>query len=254
MFLDLLGKLPRVLSALRKPHNRISLLPPTRIPLRSPFTISSRNTFYYLTTRPGITASPLHLPCVSPASCVLVSSLLCPASSCILLRSPRVPPHHLVSASCVLCGLIVSRMFCRFLGPERVYSPPCVYLPSLRLSSLVFRSSAPRSVIRSIPPFSFPFRMFSSEATSSRDFLSPRPLFFPPFPQVSASDPPSFHRHHCCLPQYLQSFPGVLPPFVALKAVVCFSSPLRLPTVATECPPRGGLVFIYKSVLVTLNQ
>ena len=102
---------------------------PSRVPLRSPFTISSRNTFYYLTTRPGITASPLHLPCVSPASCILVSSLLRPASPCILLRSPRVLLHHLASASCVLCSLVVSRTFHRFPRPERVYSPPCVYLP-----------------------------------------------------------------------------------------------------------------------------
>ena len=103
---------------------------PSCVPLRSPFTISSRNTFYYLTTRPGITASTLRLPCVSPVSCVLVSSLLRPASSCVLLRSPCVLLRHLASASCVLCGLVISRTFCRFLGPERVYSPPCVYLPS----------------------------------------------------------------------------------------------------------------------------
>ena len=103
---------------------------PSRVPLRSPFMISSRNAFYYLTTRPGITASTLRLPCVSPASCVLVSSLLHPASPCILLRSPHVLLRHLASASCVLCGLIVSRTFRRFPRLEQVYSPPCVYLPS----------------------------------------------------------------------------------------------------------------------------
>ena len=123
---------------------------PFRVPLQSPFTISSRNAFYYLMTRPRITAStlrlpciypastlrlpcvypasPLRLPCISPASCV--SSLLRPASPCVLLRSPRVLLRHLASASCVLCGLVVSRTFRRFPGPERVYSPPCVYLPS----------------------------------------------------------------------------------------------------------------------------
>ena len=138
---------------------------PSHVPLRSPFMISSRNAFYYLTTRPGITASTLRLPCVSPASCILISSLLRPASPCVLLRSPcvllrspcvllrspcvllrspcvllrspcvflrspRVLLRHLASASCVLCGLVVSRTFRRFPGPERVYSPPCVYLPS----------------------------------------------------------------------------------------------------------------------------
>ena len=49
---------------------------PSRVPLRSPFTISSRNTFYYLTTCPGITASTLCLPCV----------LRHPAFSCVILR------------------------------------------------------------------------------------------------------------------------------------------------------------------------
>ena len=61
---------------------------PSHVPLRSPFTISSRNAFYYLTTCPGITVSTLRLPCISPASCVLVLSLLHPASPCVLLRSP----------------------------------------------------------------------------------------------------------------------------------------------------------------------
>ena len=98
---------------------------PSRIPLWSPFTISSRNTFYYLTTRPGITASTLRLPCVllpclvTPASHVTLRS---PVFSCILLHSPV--------SSCVSYGLVVSRTFCRFPGLEPVYSPPCVYLPS----------------------------------------------------------------------------------------------------------------------------
>ena len=99
---------------------------PSCVPLRSPFTISSQNAFYYLMTRPGITASPLR----PASSCVLLRS---PAFPCILLRSPAFPCVllcYLASASCVLCGLVVSRTFRRFLGPERVYSPPCVYLPS----------------------------------------------------------------------------------------------------------------------------
>ena len=130
MFPDLLGKLPRVLSASRKPCDRISLLPPTHIP---PASLYGHPSQYHHET-PSITSQPvpesLHLPCVSPASCVLVSSLLRPASSCVLLRSPAVLLRHLASVSCVLCGLVVSRTFHRFLRPERVYSPPCVYLPS----------------------------------------------------------------------------------------------------------------------------
>ena len=99
---------------------------PSRVPLQSPFMISSRNAFYYLTTRPGITASPLRPASSSRHSCVLCH----PVSPCILLHSPRILLRHLASASCAFCGLVVSRTFRRFLGPERVYSPPCVYLPS----------------------------------------------------------------------------------------------------------------------------
>ena len=80
---------------------------PSRVPLQSPFTISSRNTFYYLTTRPGITASTLRLPCIYPAStlrlpCVLHPCLVTPVSR-VTLRSPAfscVPPHSPAS-SCV---------------------------------------------------------------------------------------------------------------------------------------------------------
>ena len=108
---------------------------PSCVPLRSPFMISSRNTFYYLTTRPGITVSTLRLPCVYPAStlrlpCVSPASPLRPAlRPCLITPASRVTLRHLASASCVLCGLVVSRMFCWFLRPERVYSPPCAYLP-----------------------------------------------------------------------------------------------------------------------------
>ena len=133
MFPDLLGKLPRVLSASRKPRNRISLLPPTCVP---PVSLYGHPSRYHHET-PSITSRPvpesLRLPCVYPASPLrpalrpaFLSHHSCvpchPAFSCVLL-------HHLASASCILCGLVISRMFRWFLGPERVYSPPCVYLP-----------------------------------------------------------------------------------------------------------------------------
>ena len=69
---------------------------PSRVPLRSPFTISSRNTFYYLTTHPGITASTPRHPAspLRPASsshhfCVLrhpAFTLRSPAFSCVILH------------------------------------------------------------------------------------------------------------------------------------------------------------------------
>ena len=131
-------------------------------------------------------------PASYPASCVFVLSLLRPASPCVLLCSPAFSCVLLHSPvfSCILlhspaspcvCVLHLLRSHC----PQNVPSVPQTGIslfPSLHLSSLMFRSSAPCSMIHSIPPFSLPFRMFSSEATSSQDFLSPHPIFFPPFP------------------------------------------------------------------------
>ena len=185
MFPDLLGKLPQVLSASRKPCNRILLLPPTCIPPASLYGHPSR----YHHETPSITSRPvpesLGLPCISPASCpascILVLSLLCPASPCVLLCSP-------VFSCVLLCSPAFSWVTLRLPSvPQTGMSP----FPSMRLSSLVFRSSAPHSVIHSIPPFSLPFCVFSSEVTLSWDFLSPHPLFSPPF-----CKPPHQILHH----------------------------------------------------------
>ena len=136
-----------------------------------------------LTTSQPIPKS-LRNPCIYPASClhltlhpVFSSRHSCilhhPAFSHVILRSPAFSciTLHLHLASLV----VLSSLECS-IGSRTGTS----LFPSLRLSSLVFRSSAPHSVIRSIPPFSLPFHVFSSEATLSWDFLSPRPLFFPP--------------------------------------------------------------------------
>ena len=155
-------------------------------------------------------ASPLHLPCV--LSCVLRLCLITPASH-ITLHSPVspciLPCHPAFShvtlrspASPCVCILHLLQSHC----PQNIPWTGTSLFPSLRLSSLVFQSSTPHSVIQSIPPFSLPFRVFSSKATSSWDFLSPHPIFFPPFLRASVSDPPSFHHHRCCLLQYLQLF------------------------------------------------
>ena len=67
-------------------------LRPSRVPLWSPFTISSRNAFYYLTTRLVTPASPLRPASSSRHSCILRH----PAFSCVILHSPV--------SSCVLLG------------------------------------------------------------------------------------------------------------------------------------------------------
>ena len=181
----------------------------------------------------GITASTLRLPCVLP--CVLCLTL-CPASSshhscipchpafsCVLLHSPASP------CICVLC-LLWSRC------PQNVLLVPRTRMslfPSLHLSSLVFQSSAPHSVIRSISPFSLPFHVFSSEATLSWDFLSPHPLFSP----LSASL--RIRSFVIPLSSLLPSTVSAVvsqssPPFVTLGAVVCFS----VPTLSLNCSYR----------------
>ena len=155
MFLDLLGKLPQVLSASRKPCNRISLLPPTRIPLRSPFTISSRNTFYYLTTCPGITASTPRHP----------ASPLRPASSS---RHSCVPRHPALSCvhpafSCVILRLrlassAVSSSLERSVGsPDRNKSIPlpASIFPRVPIIRSLFRDPLDPSILLPVPRVQF---------------------------------------------------------------------------------------------------
>ena len=135
---------------------------PSRVPLHSPFMISSRNTFSYLTTHPEITAESLHLPCVLPASypasCVFVSSLLRSASPCILPRHPAfscVLLHHLASASCVSCGVVVSRMFHRFPDWNKSIPLPASIFPCVPIIRSPFRDPIDPSILPSIPCVQF---------------------------------------------------------------------------------------------------
>ena len=232
MFPDLLGKLPRVLSASRKPRDRISLLPPTRVPLRSPFTISSQNTFYYLTTRPRITASTLRLPCVYPASplrlpCVLHPRLVTPASR-VTLRSPTF--------SCVILHLClassaVSKSLEHSVGSsdrnESIPLPASIF-PRVPIIRSPFHDPLDPSILLPVPHVQFRGNFVSGLSKSSSPFLSP---FSASLCVRSSVIPLS-----SLLPSAVSAVVSrSSPPFVALKAVVCFSSPLRLPTVATEC-------------------
>ena len=144
-----------LVEALRLDLASPAYLCPSRVPLWSPFMISSQNTFSYLTTHPRITAESLHLHCVYPVStlhlpCIYTASTLhltlhpaslshhsCvprhPAFSCVLLCSPASP------CVCVLHLL-------QSLRPQNVPLVPWTGMsqfPFLRLSSFVFRSSAP---------------------------------------------------------------------------------------------------------------
>ena len=208
MFPDLLGKLPRVLSASRKPRDRILLLPPTRVLPASLYGHPSR----YHHETPSITSRPipesLHLPCIYPAS------PLRPASSSRHSCVPRHPAFSCVhpAFSCVILRLrlassAVSSSLERSVGsPDRNESIPlpASIFPRVPIIRSPFRDLFNPSILLPVPRVQFRGDFVSGLSKSSSPFLSP-------FPRVSASDPPSFHRHHCCLPQYPQSFPGVLP-------------------------------------------
>ena len=229
MFPDLLGKLPRVLSASRPDLASPAYLRPSCVPLWSPFTISSRNTFYYLTTHPGITA----LPCVYPASCVLVSSLLRPASPCILLRSPRVHPAF----SCVILRLrlassvVSSSLECSVGSPDRNESIPlpASIFPCVPIIRSPFRDLLDPSILLPVPRVQFRGDFVSGLFKSSSPFLSPFSV--------------SLHVRSSVIPSSLllpSTVSAVISqsssPFVALKAVVCFSFPPSSPNCSYRVP------------------
>ena len=157
MFPDLLGKLPRVLSASRKPRDRISLLPPTRVPPASLYGHPSR----YHHETPSITSRPvpesLHLHCVYPVS--PLHSALRPASSsrhscvprhpafsCVLLRHLAVVLRF--SSSFVIP--VITALFCLARRLAANVPPPCYHhrlsvLPTLHRSFRVPSRSSARS-------------------------------------------------------------------------------------------------------------
>ena len=154
MFPDLLGKLPRVLSASQKPRDRILLLPPTRVPPASLYGHPSR----YHHEKPSITSRPvpesLRLPCVSPASCILVSSLLRPTSPCVLLCSPAFP--------CVLlrylASSVVSSSLERSVGsPDRNESIPLPVsiFPRVPIICSLFHDPLDPSILLPVPRVQF---------------------------------------------------------------------------------------------------
>ena len=92
---------------------------PSHIPLWSPFTILSRNTFYYLTTCPR----SLRLHCVYPVSplCPALCPALRPASSSchshVLLRSPAF--SHVILCLRLAFSAVLSSLECSVGSPDR---------------------------------------------------------------------------------------------------------------------------------------
>ena len=139
--------------------------------------ISSRNTFYYLTTHPRITASTLRLPCVSPVSCpasyILVSSLLCPASPCVLLHSPTF--------SCVILRLRLASSAVSSSPERSVGSPdrnesiplPASIFPHVPIICSPFRDPFDPSILLPVPRVQFRGDFVSGLSKSSSPFLSP---------------------------------------------------------------------------------
>ena len=159
MFPDLLGKLPRVLSASRKPCDRISLLPPTRVPPASLYGHPSR----YHHETPSITSRPvlesLRLPCVYPASPLRPASSSC--HSCVL-RHPAFSCIH-PAFSCVILRLClassaVSSSLERSVGsPDRNESIPlpASIFPRVPIIRSPFRDPFDPSILLPVPRVQF---------------------------------------------------------------------------------------------------
>ena len=197
-------------------------------------------------TRPGITASTLCLPCVSPASCpascVLVLSLLrSPAFSCVLLR-------HLASASCILCGFVVSRTFHWFPDRNESILLPVSIFPCVPIIRSPFHDPLDPSILPPVPCVQFRGDFVSGLSKSSSPFL-------PPF-SASLCVRFSIIPLSSLLPSAVSAVVSQSsPPFVTLKAVVCFSFPPLSPNCSYRVPSSRRTRFrIYKSVLVTLNK
>ena len=240
MFPDLLGKLPRVLSASRKPHNRISLLPPTCVPPASLYGHPSR----YHHETPSITSRPipesLRLHCIYPASPlhpalrpVSLSHHSCvpchPAFSCVTLYSPAF--------SCVILCLrlassVVSSSLERSVGfpdwNESIPLPVSIF-PRVPIIHSLFRDLIDPSILLPIPCVQFRGDFVSGLSKSSSPFLPP----FSASLRVRSSVIPS----SLLLPSTVSSvISWSSPPFVALKAVVCFSFPPSSPNCSYRVP------------------
>ena len=220
MFPDLLGKLPRVLSASRKPRDRISLLPPTRVPPTSLYGHPSR----YHHETPSITSQPvpesLRLPCVllcSPVfSCVLLHS---PAFSCITLRL------------CLASSAVLSSLERSVGSPDRNESIPlpASIFPRVPIIRSPFRDLFDPSILLPVPRVQFRGDFVLGLSKSSSPFLSP----FSTSLCVRSSIIPS----SSLLPSAVSAVVSwSSPPFIALKAVVCFSFPPSSPNCSYRVP------------------
>ena len=201
----------------------ISLLPPTRVPPASLYGHPSR----YHHETPSITSRPvpesLRLPCVYPAS------LLRPASPCVLLCSPTF--------SCVILHLrlassaVSSSLECSVGSPDQNKSIPlpASIFPRVPIIRSPFRDPLNPSILLPAPCVQFRGDFVSGLSKSSSPFLSS----FSTSLRVRSSIIPS----SSLLPSAVSAvISRSSPPFVALKAVVCFSSPPSSPNCSYRVP------------------
>ena len=209
---------------------------PSHVPLPSPFTILSRNTFYYLTTCPQITPSTLRLPCVLP--CVLRPRLVTPASH-VILRSPAFPHVllHSPAFSCVtlhLClasSAVLSSLERSIGSPDRNKSIPLPVsiFPCVPIIRSLFHDPLNPSILPPVPHVQFRGDFVSGLSKSSSHFL-------PPF-SVSLHIRSSVIPSSLLLPSAVSAVVSwSSPPFIALKAVVCFSFPPSSPNCSYQVP------------------
>ena len=182
--------------------------------------------------------STLRLPCVLP--CVLHSCLITlrsPVFSCVILRL------------CLASSAVSSSLECSVGSSDRNESIPlpASIFPCVPIIHSPFCDPLNPSILLPVPHVQFRGDFVSGLSKSSSPFLSS----FSTSLCVRSSIIPS----SSLLPSAVSAVVSrSSPPFVALKAVVCFSFPPSSPNCSYQVPSSQRLAFIYKSVLVTLNQ
>ena len=132
---------------------------PSRVPLWSPFTISSRNAFYYLTTRLVTPASPLRPASSSRHSCVPRH----PAFSCVILRL------HLASSA---VSSSLERSVSSSDRNESIPLPASIF-PCVPIIRSPFRDPFDPSILLPVPRVQFRGNFVLGLSESSSPFLPP---------------------------------------------------------------------------------
>ena len=186
---------------------------------------------------PSITSQPvlesLRLPCVSPASypvsCILVLSLLRPVSPCVLLCSPTF--SCVILCLCLGSPTVLSSLERSVGSPDRNESIPlpASIFPRVPIICSLFQDPINPSILLPVPRVQFRGDFVLGLSKSSSPFL-------PPF-SVSLRVRSSVIPSSSLLPSTVSAVVSrSSPPFVALKAVVCFSFPPSSPNCSYQVP------------------